>query len=44
MINISPKTFLDAILISKYLGFQYLWVDSLCIIQDSAEDWGKESS
>lgn len=39
-----PKTFLDAIHVSKYLGFQYLWIDSLCIIQDSAEDWGRESS
>lgn len=38
------KTFQDAISIAKYLGFDYLWIDSLCIIQDSAEDWRKESS
>ena len=26
------------------LGIRYLWVDSLCIIQDSAKDWEAESS
>ncbi|PVH69309.1 HET-domain-containing protein, partial [Cadophora sp. DSE1049] len=38
-----PRTFQDAIKISKRLGFEYLWIDSLCIIQDSEEDWLKES-
>ncbi len=33
-----PKTFLDAALIAVRLGFQYLWIDSLCILQDSADD------
>lgn len=34
-----PKTFSDAIDISRALGIQYLWIDSLCIIQDSQADW-----
>lgn len=38
-----PKTFQDAILVTRRLGFRYLWIDSLCIIQDSPEDWIKES-
>ncbi|CZR66419.1 uncharacterized protein PAC_16320 [Phialocephala subalpina] len=38
-----PKTFQDAILITRILGIQYLWIDSLCIIQDDPEDWLKES-
>ena len=38
-----PKTFQDAIYVTRRLGFRYLWIDSLCIIQDSAEDWSKES-
>jgi len=38
-----PKTFQDAVKISRRLGLRYLWIDSLCIIQDSDEDWQKES-
>lgn len=33
----------DAVQITNWLGFSYIWVDSLCIIQDSPEDWSKES-
>lgn len=29
-----PKTFKDAIYVTRALGVQYLWIDSLCIIQD----------
>jgi hypothetical protein len=39
-----PKTFQDAIAITRRLGVRFLWIDSLCIIQDSEEDWAKESS
>jgi hypothetical protein len=39
-----PKTFRDAICVCRYLGIGFLWIDSLCIIQDSGEDWGRESS
>lgn len=28
----------DAIFVTRKLGFRYLWVDALCIIQDSAQD------
>ena len=38
-----PKTFQDAIKLTQYLGIQYLWVDSLCIIQDDVNDWVEES-
>jgi hypothetical protein len=37
-----PKTFQDAIAITRSLGVPYLWIDSLCIIQDN-EDWDHES-
>jgi hypothetical protein len=33
-----PQTFTDAIDVTRRLGFRYLWIDALCIIQDSAED------
>jgi hypothetical protein len=29
-----PKTFQDAITVTRRLGLQYVWIDSLCIIQD----------
>jgi hypothetical protein len=38
------QTFQDAITLTRRLGFQYIWIDSLCIIQDSAEDWQLESA
>ena len=34
-----PKTFQDAITVSKKLGVEYLWIDSICIIQDSTEEF-----
>ncbi|OJT10838.1 hypothetical protein TRAPUB_12650 [Trametes pubescens] len=34
-----PKTFQDAVIITRRLGYQYIWIDSLCIIQDSPPDW-----
>jgi hypothetical protein len=39
-----PKPFQDAVTITKHLGVEYLWIDSLCIIQNSAEDWERECS
>lgn len=38
------KTFQDAVHFTLVLGVQYIWIDSLCIIQDSAEDWRFEAS
>ena len=38
-----PKTFRDALVVTRALGQRYIWIDSLCIIQDSAEDWSRES-
>jgi hypothetical protein len=39
-----PKTFQDAVLITRKLDVRYLWIDSLCIVQDSTADWQKESA
>jgi hypothetical protein len=38
------KTFRDAIEVTRRLGFKYLWIDSLCIIQGDEVDWTKEAS
>lgn len=39
-----PKTFQDAIRYCLRLGISYLWIDALCIIQDSPDDWQVHSS
>ena len=42
-LELLPKTFGDAMTIASDLGYRYIWIDSLCIIQDSDEDWNQES-
>ena len=37
------KTFQDAIILTLKLGINYLWIDSLCIIQQCPEDWIREA-
>lgn len=37
------QTFQDAIYIVRFLGVAYLWIDALCIIQDSAPDWNEQA-
>lgn len=39
-----PQTFADAIAVTRILGQRFLWIDSLCILQDSSDDWITESS
>lgn len=39
-----PATFKHAIEVSKSLGFEHIWIDSLCIVQDSPLDWEEQSS
>jgi hypothetical protein len=39
-----PSTFRDVIEVTRRLRIRYLWIDSLCIVQDSAQDWRAESS
>jgi len=39
-----PKTYLDAVMVCRSLSIRYLWIDSLCIIQDSREDWAREAA
>jgi hypothetical protein len=38
-IELLPATFRDTITATRNLGFQFLWIDSLCILQDSPADW-----
>ncbi|KAG7045456.1 het domain-containing protein [Colletotrichum scovillei] len=38
------NTFRDAVLLTRRLGIKYIWIDSLCIIQDCKSDWEAESA
>ena len=33
-----PSTIIGAIIVALVVGLEYIWIDSLCIIQDSKED------
>ncbi|KAF2682311.1 HET-domain-containing protein, partial [Lentithecium fluviatile CBS 122367] len=39
-----PQNFQDAVTVTRMLGLRYLWIDSLCILKDSKEDWEREGS
>jgi hypothetical protein len=39
-----PLTFQQAAMVTLSLGLRYIWIDSLCIIQDSPIDWEHESA
>jgi hypothetical protein len=39
-----PQTFKDAVELTQSLGFRYIWIDALCIVQDSESDWQYEAA
>lgn len=39
-----PQTFRDTAIFARRLGVEYIWVDSMCIIQGDERDWQKEST
>lgn len=38
-----PETIVDAIEMCQACGYHYIWVDSLCILQDDDLDWEREA-
>lgn len=42
--HLLPRTFQDAVVITRSLRISCLWIDSLRIVQDSADDWAKEAA
>ena len=39
-----PQTLQDALVVTQRLNFRYIWIDAVCIFQDSREDWVRESA
>jgi hypothetical protein len=39
-----PRGYQDAIKVCRSLGQRYLWIDTLCVVQDDKEDWTHEVS
>ncbi|RSM09580.1 hypothetical protein CDV31_007686 [Fusarium ambrosium] len=39
-----PLTFRELITVSRRFSIRYAWIDALCIIQDSPQDWASESA
>lgn len=49
LISKLPRTFREAFQLVQYCGLEYLWIDSLCIVQDKDEDdinpdWSDEAA
>ena len=38
-----PRTFQDAVFVCSTIGLSFIWIDSLCIIQDDDKDWEREA-
>lgn len=43
-VNQLPQTYQDAITVARAIGLQYIWIDSLCIIQNDLLDWQHEAA
>ncbi|KZL80920.1 heterokaryon incompatibility protein [Colletotrichum incanum] len=39
-----PRTFQDLATVARFLSVRYVWIDALCIIQDSLLDWEREGA
>lgn len=39
-----PKRFQHALEIAMWMGIEYIWIDALCIVQDSRDDWLTQSA
>ena len=43
--DVLPRTFQDAVYVTRaQMKLKYIWIDSLCIIQDSEQDWLTEAA
>ena len=38
-----PETVQDAVILTRRLKIEYIWVDTICIVQDDLKDWEREA-
>lgn len=41
--DLLPRSFQDAVRVTRAMGVRYLWIDSLCIVQEDPVEWAAES-
>lgn len=39
-----PRTFQDAVHVARAMHIEYVWIDSLCIVQDDYDEWLEQSA
>ncbi|KAK7938088.1 heterokaryon incompatibility protein-domain-containing protein [Apiospora aurea] len=39
-----PKTLHDAVALTAKIGYKWIWIDSMCIVQDDEQDWDREAA
>ncbi|ETN40172.1 uncharacterized protein HMPREF1541_04448 [Cyphellophora europaea CBS 101466] len=39
-----PKKFQDAVAIARWMDVNFIWIDALCIMQDSKDDWQHQAN
>jgi hypothetical protein len=39
-----PIAFQEAALVARFLNIDFIWIDSLCIIQDDVDDWEEQAA
>lgn len=44
LVNNLPRTYRDAIRVTHSIGVYYIWIDSLCIVQEDKNDWETEAA
>ncbi|KAF9764479.1 hypothetical protein IL306_002800, partial [Fusarium sp. DS 682] len=42
-IDALPKTLSETVQVVRDLGLRWIWIDSLCIVQDDKHDWAREA-
>lgn len=43
-VHFLSRTFLDAMRVTAELGYRFIWIDALCILQDDHDDWEREAA